>query len=74
MTSYDRVLELAAGHAARYRASLAERPVRVPLFHGDVAVWGGADRLRFHGVAPIALAQHPLTGAERINVTLRKAG
>jgi len=27
MTSYDRVLELAAGHAARYRASLADRPV-----------------------------------------------
>ena len=55
-------------------ASRAERPVRVPLFHGDVAVWGGVDRLRFHGVAPIADAQHPLTGPERINVTLRKAG
>lgn len=55
-------------------ATRAERPARVPLFHGDVAVWGGADRLRYHGVAPVAAAQHPLTGAERINVTLRKAG
>lgn len=55
-------------------ATRAERPARVPLFHGDVAVWGGVDRLRYHGVAPIAAAQHPLTGAERINVTLRKAG
>lgn len=27
MTPYDRVLELAAGHAARYRATLADRPV-----------------------------------------------
>ena len=55
-------------------ATRAERPARVPLFHGDVAVWGGVDRLRFHGVAPIAPACHPLTGAERVNLTLRKAG
>jgi alkylated DNA repair protein (DNA oxidative demethylase) len=46
----------------------------VPLWHGDVAVWGGVDRLRFHGVAPIPGAAHPLTGAERINLTLRRAG
>ena len=52
----------------------ADRTQRVPLFHGDVAVWGGVDRLRFHGVAPIREAAHPLTGDERINFTFRKAG
>ncbi len=52
----------------------ADRAVRVPLFHGDVAVWGGVDRLRYHGVLPIAEATHPLTGGERINFTFRKAG
>ena len=39
-----------------------------------VAVWGGADRLRFHGIAPVQQASHPLTGAERINFTFRCAG
>ena len=33
MTSYDRVLELAAGHATRYRATLAERPVPAQADH-----------------------------------------
>lgn len=47
---------------------------RVPLFHGDVAVWGGVDRLRYHGIAPIREGHHLLTGDERINFTFRKAG
>lgn len=47
---------------------------RVPLFHGDVAVWGGVDRLRHHGIAPIGESAHPLTGNERINFTFRRAG
>jgi alkylated DNA repair protein (DNA oxidative demethylase) len=47
---------------------------RVPLAHGDVVVWGGVDRLRFHGVLPIKEGHHPLTGACRINLTFRKAG
>ena len=51
----------------------ADRTERVPLLHGDVAVWGGVDRLRFHGIAPLRQAHHPLTGAQRINVTLRRA-
>ena len=46
---------------------------RVPLHHGDVLVWGGVDRLHFHGVLPIAPGEHPATGACRINLTLRKA-
>ncbi|RMX06016.1 DNA oxidative demethylase AlkB [Corticibacter populi] len=47
---------------------------QVALFHGDVVVWGGADRLRFHGIAPLAGPPHPLLGSERINLTLRRAG
>ena len=47
---------------------------RVPLAHGDVLVWGGEDRLRFHGILPVKAAVHPLLGARRINFTLRKAG
>ena len=55
-------------------ASRSERPLRVPLEHGDVVVWGGPDRLRFHGVSPLAEGTHPLTGAYRINLTFRRAG
>lgn len=47
---------------------------RVPLFHGDVVVWGGADRLRFHGVLPLKDRPHPRLGSLRLNLTLRKAG
>jgi alkylated DNA repair protein (DNA oxidative demethylase) len=51
----------------------ADRPRRVPLDHGDVVVWGGPARLRHHGVLPLADGDHPLTGRERLNLTLRKA-
>jgi len=51
----------------------ADRPTRIPLMHGDVAVWGGVDRLTFHGVHPLAEGVHPLTGAIRYNLTFRKA-
>jgi alkylated DNA repair protein (DNA oxidative demethylase) len=51
----------------------AQRPRRIPLQHGDVVVWGGASRLAFHGVETPADGAHPMTGACRINLTLRKA-
>ena len=54
-------------------ATRAGRALRVPLRHGDVVVWGGVDRLRFHGVLPVAPGEHPATGECRINLTLRKA-
>jgi alkylated DNA repair protein (DNA oxidative demethylase) len=50
------------------------RPLRVPLVHGDVVVWGGPARLRFHGVAPVDDGWHARLGACRINLTFRKAG
>lgn len=51
-----------------------DKAARVPLAHGDVVVWGGEDRLRYHGVLPLKDEPHPLLGAIRINLTFRKAG
>jgi alkylated DNA repair protein (DNA oxidative demethylase) len=51
-----------------------ERPLRLTVVHGDVVVWGGPSRLRYHGVAPLKAAEHPFAGAARINLTLRRAG
>lgn len=51
-----------------------DRTQRIGLQHGDVMVWGGEDRLRFHGVMPLKAGEHPLLGPRRINFTLRKAG
>jgi DNA oxidative demethylase len=50
-----------------------DRSRRVPLESGDVVVWGGSDRLVYHGVAPLAEGYDPLTGSRRINLTFRKA-
>lgn len=47
--------------------------LRVLLAHGDVAVWGGPARLRYHGILPLKEGYHPLTGGHRINLTFRKA-
>ncbi|WP_165680745.1 DNA oxidative demethylase AlkB [Metapseudomonas otitidis] len=47
---------------------------RFLLHHGDVAVWGGQDRLRFHGVAPLKGPPHPSLGEQRLNFTFRRAG
>ncbi len=50
-----------------------DRQQRVPLQHGDVVVWGGPARMRFHGVLPLKDGHHALLGAQRINLTLRNA-
>jgi DNA oxidative demethylase len=46
---------------------------RVKLTHGDVVVWGGPARLRYHGVLPLKEGHHALMGGHRINLTFRKA-
>ncbi len=51
----------------------SERPRRLTVVHGDVVVWGGPSRLRYHGVAPLKEARHPFAGSARINLTLRRA-
>jgi alkylated DNA repair protein (DNA oxidative demethylase) len=50
------------------------KSAKIPLQHGDVMVWGGVDRLRFHGVLPLEDNPHPQLGGQRINLTFRKAG
>jgi DNA oxidative demethylase len=50
-----------------------DRPRRFRVENGDIAVWGGPARLAYHGIAPLADGDHPLTGRYRINLTFRKA-
>lgn len=52
----------------------ADKSLRIPLIHGDVVVWGGPSRLRYHGVLPLKEGYHSLVGGQRINLTFRKAG
>ena len=51
---------------------------KLPLQHGDVVVWGGVDRMRYHGVMPVkdglSPVIHPLLAGQRINLTFRKTG
>ena len=51
-----------------------EPTTRVPLVHGDVVVWGGPARLRYHGVQALKDGRWPETQNCRINLTFRKAG
>lgn len=43
------------------------------LEHGDVLIWGGADRLRFHGVKKMKRYHHPQTEGYRYNLTFRQS-
>jgi DNA oxidative demethylase len=51
----------------------SDKTTRVPVFHGDVVVWGGPARLRYHGILPLKPGVHALAGAYRFNLTFRKA-
>ncbi|MDQ5967861.1 MAG: oxidative demethylase AlkB [Cyanobacteriota bacterium erpe_2018_sw_39hr_WHONDRS-SW48-000098_B_bin.30] len=54
-------------------AERSDKTRRVLLNHGDVVVWGGPARLRYHGVLPLKAGYHQLVGDHRINLTFRKA-
>lgn len=54
-------------------AERSDKTRRVLLNHGDVVVWGGPARLRYHGVLPLKAGYHQLVGGHRINLTFRKA-
>lgn len=47
--------------------------LRLPLQHGDVVVFGGPARRCRHGVARVPAARHALVGAQRVNLTFRRA-
>jgi alkylated DNA repair protein (DNA oxidative demethylase) len=49
------------------------KTTRISVEHGDVLVWGGPARLRYHGVMPLKDGIHPLAGSYRFNLTFRKA-
>ena len=51
-----------------------DKTLRVPVKHGDVVVWGGPARLRYHGVMPLKQGYHDVLGANRVNLTFRRAG
>jgi alkylated DNA repair protein (DNA oxidative demethylase) len=50
----------------------SDKADHILLEHGDVIVWGGPSRMRFHGVQPLKPGWHPLTGSYRYNLTFRK--
>jgi alkylated DNA repair protein (DNA oxidative demethylase) len=57
----------------------ADKAIKLQLDHGDVVVWGGISRMRYHGILPLKAGPNPLeitpTLADcRINLTFRKAG
>jgi alkylated DNA repair protein (DNA oxidative demethylase) len=51
----------------------ADKPVRILVENGDVAVWGGPARLTYHGVDRLAAGFHTLTGPYRFNLTFRRS-
>jgi alkylated DNA repair protein (DNA oxidative demethylase) len=51
----------------------SDRQQRVRLQHGDVVVWGGPARMHHHGVLPLKDGHHPVLGAQRLNLTFRRA-
>lgn len=69
------IVSVSLGVAARFIWGGLQRSDslrRLPLHSGDVVVWGGESRFVYHGIAPVRHGSHPLTGAQRINLTFRK--
>lgn len=50
----------------------SDKVYKVALHHADAVVWGGVDRLRFHGVAALLDGVPPSLGKRRINLTFRQ--
>lgn len=70
------IVSVSLGIAATFLLGGQQRrdPVlRIPLRHGDVVVWGGPARLRYHGILPLKPDTHPRLGSQRFNLTFRKA-
>lgn len=49
------------------------KTTRVCVAQGDIVVWGGTSRLRYHGILPLKSGLHPLLGSFRFNLTFLKA-
>lgn len=71
------IVSVSLGLPARFRFGGLRRAdpcLMLTLQHGDVLVWGGPARLRYHGVAALWPGSHEALGAQRLNLTFRKAG
>ncbi len=51
-----------------------DKTQRIQVIHGDVLVWGGSARMRYHGIAALKEGEHPRLGRIRYNLTFRNAG
>ena len=70
------IVSVSLGLPATFQFGGVERSDPVQKFavkHGDVAVWGGPSRLRYHGVLELKDGHHDSVGRMRINLTLRGA-
>jgi alkylated DNA repair protein (DNA oxidative demethylase) len=56
-----------------FGASRSGLSLRIELRGGDVLAWGRSARLGYHAVRKLEPAVHPLAGAVRVNLTLRRA-
>ena len=54
--------------------SRSDKPIKIRLTHGDIVVWGGDARLKYHGIMPLKPNNHEVLGPYRYNLTFRKAG
>ena len=52
----------------------SDKTLKIPVNHGDVVVWGGEARLKFHGIMPLKANIHAVLGEYRYNLTFRRAG
>jgi alkylated DNA repair protein (DNA oxidative demethylase) len=70
------IVTLSLGLPARFMLGGTQRQApthKILLQHGDVLVFGGAARLCFHGIMPLADGEHALLGKRRISLTFRHA-
>ncbi|WP_025869833.1 DNA oxidative demethylase AlkB [Methylobacillus glycogenes] len=51
----------------------SDKLLRTELQHGDVVVWGGPSRLRYHGILPLKSGTFSYMGTYRYNLTFRRA-
>ena len=52
----------------------SDKTLKILVNHGDIVVWGGEARLKFHGIMPLKANNHAVLGHYRFNLTFRRAG
>lgn len=70
------IVSVSIGLAATFQVfgqQRSGRPLNIPVYDGDVLVWGGRSRLAYHGINTIKPDPHSPNLTQRINITFRKA-